>query len=219
MIPTLELLDLPTVTRRLGATDGRLGRLIRRVGPFRPDWRTNLSPYEGLFRSIVFQQLSGQAASTILKRVLALFGDGAIPPPEQLLALPEERLRSAGLSRNKTAAIRDLARRTLEGTVPDRATARQTPDEELIERLVAVRGVGRWTAEMLLMFGLGRTDVLPVSDLGIRKGFQLTYEMKRLPAAVTITRQGRLWAPYRTVASWYLWRAVELTTQDSGLRT
>jgi len=209
-IPTLDSLDLNAVVRHLRAADPRLAELIRRAGPFRPDWRMNISPYQGLFRSIVYQQLSGKAAGTIFRRVLALYGDGAVPEPAQVLATSDDRLRGAGLSRNKTAAIRDLAARTLDGTVPDRATARRTPDQELIDRLVAVRGVGRWTAEMLLMFGLGRPDVLPVSDLGIRKGFQLTYGMKRLPAAGTIMRQGKAWAPYRTVASWYLWRAVEL---------
>jgi DNA-3-methyladenine glycosylase II len=209
-IPSLASLDLNRVVRQLQTADPKLSRLISRVGPFRSDWGMNIAPYQGLFRSIVYQQLSGKAAATILGRVLNLFGDGAIPHPAAVIEVAEERFRSAGLSRNKTAAIRDLAARTLDGTVPDRATADQTPDEALIERLQAVRGVGRWTAEMLLIFGLGRPDILPLSDLGIRKGFQLTYGMKRLPAAVTLTRQGRLWAPYRTVASWYLWRALEL---------
>jgi 3-methyladenine DNA glycosylase/8-oxoguanine DNA glycosylase len=208
-ILTLKSLDLEAVAARLGRTDARLGALIGRIGPVRPTWQLNGSPYEGLFRSIVYQQLSGKAAATILKRVLALFGNGTFPAPELLLAMPEERLRSAGLSRNKTAAIRDLAARTQDGTVPGRATARRMPDAALIERLTAVHGVGRWTAEMLLMFGLGRPDVLPTSDLGIRKGFQVTYGMKRLPAEVTIARQGQRWAPYRTVASWYLWRALD----------
>ena len=209
-IATLKSLDLTRVTAELQAADPVLGRMIARVGVFRPDWTLSASPYEGLFRSIVYQQLSGKAASTILGRVLALFGNGTFPSPERLLAMPEEALRRAGLSRNKAAAIRDLAARTQDGTVPDRTQARRTPDEALIERLTAVRGVGRWTAEMLLMFGLGRPDVLPTSDLGIRKGFQRVYAMRRLPAEVTILRQGARWAPYRTVACWYLWRAVEL---------
>ena len=209
-IPTLKSLDLNRITAELRAADPVLGRLIAEVGLFRPDWTLSASPYEGLFRSIVYQQLSGKAAATILRRVLALFGNGAIPPPERLLEISDQALRGAGLSRNKTAAIRDLATRAREGTVPDRAQARRLPDEVLIERLTTVRGVGRWTAEMLLMFGLGRPDVLPTSDLGIRKGFQRVYAMRRLPAEVTIERQGRRWAPYRTVASWYLWRAVEL---------
>jgi len=209
-IPTLNTIDLPAATAQLSAADPALGRIIKRVGPFEPDWRFDASPYEGLFRSIVFQQLSGKAAGTIFKRVCAACGDGRVPPPDALLPVADNVLRGAGLSRNKTLAIRDLAARTLDGTVPDRATARRTPDEVLIERLVAVRGVGRWTAEMLLMFGLGRTDVLPVSDLGIRKGFQITYGMKRMPAEITMQRQGKRWAPFRTVASWYLWRAVDL---------
>lgn len=184
--------------------------MIDRVGPFLTDWRFTGTPYEALFRSIVYQQLSGKAAGTILGRVLALFGDGRYPGPARVLAMPEERMRAAGLSRNKTAAIRDLAARTLDGTVPDRRTASRMSDEALIEHLSAVRGVGRWTAEMLLMFCLGRPDVLPVSDLGIRKGFQLTFGMKRLPAPVTMLRRGARWAPYRTVASWYLWRCLEI---------
>lgn len=209
-IPTLLEIDLPAATARLSAADPVLGRIIKRVGPFEPDWRFDASPYEGLFRSIVFQQLSGKAAGTIFKRVCAACGEGHVPAPGVVLPVEDGILRGAGLSRNKTLAIRDLAARTIDGTVPDRATARKTPDEALIERLVAVRGIGRWTAEMLLMFGLGRPDVFPVSDLGIRKGFQITYGMKRMPAPVTMHRQGRLWSPFRTIASWYLWRAVEL---------
>lgn len=209
-IPTLARTDLPAATRQLSASDSALARIIKRVGPFEPDWRFDASPYEGLFRSIVYQQLSGKAAGTIFKRVCVACGDGRIPAPESVSPIEDHVLRGAGLSRNKTLAIRDLAARTLDGTVPDRATARRTPDDVLIERLVAVRGVGRWTAEMLLMFGLGRPDVFPTSDLGIRKGFQITFGMKRLPAESTMLRQAKRWAPYRTIASWYLWRAVEL---------
>ena len=187
-----------------------MGMVIKRVGVFTPDWRLDCSPYEGLFRSIVYQQLSGKAAGTIFGRVCAACGNGKIPAPEAVGTFEDGVLRGAGLSRNKMLAIRDLALRTIDGTVPDRATARRTPDGELIDRLVAVRGVGRWTAEMLLMFGLGRPDVFPVSDLGIRKGFQITYGMKRMPAEVTMHRQGKLWAPYRTIASWYLWRILEV---------
>ena len=209
-IPTIKSLDLTAVTRQLSAADPALGKVIKRVGVFTPDWKLDSSPYEGLFRSIVYQHLSGKAAGTIFGRVCAACGNGRIPAPETVGTIEDTILRGAGLSRNKMLAIRDLALRTIDGTVPDRATARRTPDSELIERLVAVRGIGRWTAEMLLMFGLGRPDVLPVSDLGIRKGFQLTYGMKRLPAAVTMNRQGKLWAPYRTIASWYLWRILEV---------
>jgi DNA-3-methyladenine glycosylase II len=207
---TIRSLDLKSVTAQLTKADPALGMVIKRVGVFRPDWRLDSSPYEGLFRSIVYQQLSGKAAGTIFGRVCAACGNGKIPAPEAVGTIEDGVLRGAGLSRNKMLAIRDLALRTIDGTVPDRATARRTPDGELIDRLVAVRGVGRWTAEMLLMFGLGRPDVFPVSDLGIRKGFQITYRMKRLPAEVTMHRQGKLWAPYRTIASWYLWRILEI---------
>jgi DNA-3-methyladenine glycosylase II len=209
-IETLKDLDLRSVTRKLSAADPALGRVIARVGVFTPDWRLDGSPYEGLFRSIVYQQLSGKAAGTIFNRVCAACGNGKIPAPETVGTIEDGVLRGAGLSRNKMLAIRDLALRTIDGTVPNRATARRTPDAELIERLVAVRGVGRWTAEMLLMFGLGRPDVFPVSDLGIRKGFQITYGMKRMPAEVTMLRQAKKWPPYRTVASWYFWRVLEL---------
>jgi 3-methyladenine DNA glycosylase/8-oxoguanine DNA glycosylase len=209
-IPTLSTVDLRAATRQLSTVDPALGRVIQRVGPFEPDWRFDKSPYEGLFRSIVYQQLSGKAAGTIFNRVCAACGDGKIPAPHLVAPIADHVLRGAGLSQNKMLAIRDLAARTLDGTVPDRTTARKTPDEVLIERLVAVRGVGRWSAEMLLMFGLGRTDVFPTSDLGIRKGFQLTYGMKRMPAEVTMVRQAKRWAPYRTIASWYLWRVLDL---------
>ena len=209
-IPTIRSIDLDAVRRQLAQADPALGHVIKRVGAFTPDWRLDASPYEGLFRSIVYQQLSGKAAGTIFNRVCAACGDGKIPAPHLVAPIEDSTLRGAGLSRNKTLAIRDLAARTLDGTVPDRATALKTPDEELIERLVAVRGVGRWTAEMLLMFGLGRPDVFPVSDLGIRKGFQLTYGMKRMPAEVTMVRTAKKWAPYRTIASWYLWRVLEV---------
>jgi len=208
--PSIKSLDLKAVTRQLSVADPALGRVIARVGVFTPDWKLDSSPYEGLFRSIVYQQLSGKAAGTIFGRVCAACGNGKIPAPEAVGTFEDGVLRGAGLSRNKMLAIRDLALRTIDGTVPDRATARRTPDGELIDRLVAVRGVGRWTAEMLLMFGLGRPDVFPVSDLGIRKGFQITYGMKRMPAEVTMHRQGKLWAPYRTIASWYLWRILEV---------
>ena len=207
---TIRSLDLKAVTGQLSKADPALGRVIKQVGVFTPDWKLDSSPYEGLFRSIVYQQLSGKAAGTIFTRVCAACGNGRIPAPETVGTIEDGVLRGAGLSRNKMLAIRDLALRTIDGTVPDRAAARRTPDEELIERLVAVRGVGRWTAEMLLMFGLGRPDVFPVSDLGIRKGFQLTFGMKRMPAEVTMQRQGKLWAPYRTIASWYLWRILEV---------
>jgi len=196
--------------RYLVAADSRLRGIVEGSGPFdfRPERTQSL--FAALLEAIVYQQLTGKAAETILGRVLALFRPRRYPTPNDLLLLPEARLRSAGLSRNKTLALQDLARRVLDGTVPSLAAARRMSDEELIQRLTAVRGVGRWTVEMLLIFRLGRADVLPVSDLGIRKGFQKTFGMRRLPAAVTMTRRAERWRPYRSVASWFLWRAAEL---------
>jgi 3-methyladenine DNA glycosylase/8-oxoguanine DNA glycosylase len=201
--------DPDAAIRHLTAADPELGLIIGRTPAFsvRPTRRQSL--FAALLESIVYQQLSGKAAETILGRVVALFRPRRFPRPEDLVAVPDARLRAAGLSRNKTAALKDLARHTLEGTVPPLARAHAMTDEELIERLTAVRGVGRWTVEMLLIFRLGRPDVLPVGDLGVRKGFRRAFGMRRLPAPVTITRRAERWRPYRSVASWYLWRAAE----------
>jgi 3-methyladenine DNA glycosylase/8-oxoguanine DNA glycosylase len=195
--------------RHLSDADPMLGALIARVGPCLLRPRTQ-SLFAALARAIVYQQLSGSAAATILGRVKAIHAPKRFPTPRDILATPPERLRAAGLSAAKTAALRDLAERSLDGTVPMMRRVRFMGDEEVIERLVQVRGVGRWTAEMLLMFRLGRADVLPVSDLGIRKGFALTFGSRRLPAAITIERRAARWRPYRSVACWYLWRALEL---------
>ena len=168
------------------------------------------SLFQVLIRSIVYQQLTGRAAATILGRVTRLFAPKRFPTPGDLLDIAPELLRGAGLSTAKTAALRDLAARALDGTVPTLSRVRRMHDEEIIERLTAVRGVGRWTVEMLLIFKLGRPDVLPVSDLGVRKGFALTFGSRKLPAPAIMHRRGKRWRPYRSVASWYLWRALEL---------
>ena len=196
--------------RHLSDADPMLGTLIARVGPCLLRPRHTQSLFAAIARAIVYQQLSGMAAATILGRVKAIYAPKRFPTPRDILATPPERLRAAGLSAAKTAALRDLAERSLDGTVPMMRRVRFMGDEEVIERLVRVRGVGRWTAEMLLMFRLGRADVLPVSDLGIRKGFALTFGSRRLPAAITIERRAERWRPYRSVACWYLWRALEL---------
>ncbi len=193
----------------LATTDPVMAELMDRAGPFTLTPETPLSPFQALLRSIVYQQLSGRAAATILGRVLALLPDER-HGPEGLLALPEEALRGAGLSRAKTTAARDLAERTLDGTVPSLAELHRLDDETIVERLTAVRGVGRWTVEMLLIFRLGRPDVLPVTDLGVRKGFQLTYGGAALPAPRALLDHGERWRPYRSVAAWYLWRAVDM---------
>jgi 3-methyladenine DNA glycosylase/8-oxoguanine DNA glycosylase len=196
--------------RHLSDADPVLGALIERVGPYLLRPRSTQSLFAAVARAIVYQQLSGSAAATILGRVKAIYAPKRFPTPRDILATPPERLRAAGLSAAKTAALRDLAERSLDGTVPTMRRVRFMADEDVIGRLVLVRGVGRWTAEMLLMFRLGRADVLPVSDLGIRKGFALTFGNRRLPAAITIERRAERWRPYRSVACWYLWRALEL---------
>lgn len=195
----------------LTAADPALGSVIAASPPFGLVPRDRRSPFEELLRAIVYQQLSGKAAGTIYHRFLALFGrSGRAPAPELVMAMPTEAMRGAGLSRAKAAAIQDLAAKTIAGVVPTLAEAKRLEDELLIERLSAVRGVGRWTAEMFLMFGLGRPDVLPVDDLGVRKGFMRMRGMRRLPAPAYLRRVARRWAPYRTVGSWYCWRATEL---------
>ncbi len=199
--------DARQAVRHLKRADPCLAKLISELGPLRLSVRPAGSPFEALLRAITYQQLSGKAAATIHSRLLDLFPKGLTP--ERLLDVPEASLRVAGLSRNKMLSVRDLATKALDASVPDFATLEAMSDEDIIERLTAVRGVGRWTVEMLLIFTLGRPDVLPLDDLGIRKGFQRAYHMKRLPAAVTMLRAGRLWMPYRSVASWYLWRAVD----------
>jgi len=199
--------DTRRAVRHLRRVDPRLAKLMDRVGPLRMKLRPAGSPFEALLRAITYQQLSGKAAATIHGRLLGLFPGG--PAPERLLALPESDLRGAGLSRNKSLAARDLAAKTLEGSVPDFAVLARMTDDEAVARLTVVRGIGRWSVEMLLIFTLGRPDVLPVDDLGIRKGFQVAYGMRNLPAAVTLRRVARRWSPYRSVASWYLWRATD----------
>lgn len=199
--------DAEQAIAALKAIDAPLAALIERVGPYRLKLRTAPNPFQALMRSIVYQQLSGKAAATIYGRVLDLFPEDELPLPQHILDTPDEALREAGLSRAKTAAVKDLAAKTLGGIVPERAVLRTLEDEAIIERLTAVRGVGRWTVEMLLIFYLGRPDVLPVTDLGVRKGFMHTYDLDDLPSPSALRAHGRRWTPYRSVASWYLWRA------------
>lgn len=180
---------------------------MHQVGPFRLEPDELQSPYEALVESIVYQQLTGKAAATILGRVKNL-SEGKPPSPEEILAIPDETLRQAGLSRPKVAALRDLAHKTLDGTVPSLPELAEMNDEHIVERLTSIRGVGRWTVEMLLMFRLGRMDVLPANDLGVRKGFNRVYGS--MPTPKELLAYGERWRPYRTVASWYLWRATEL---------
>ena len=194
----------------LRAADPALADLLDEVGPFTMQLKAAPSVFSALAEAIVYQQLSGKAAATIFARVRALFPRAhEAPTAEQILRASEAKLRGAGLSGAKLAALRDLARREQDGRIPTLAEANRMSDEAIIERLTEVRGVGRWTAEMLLMFRLGRPDVLPAADYGIRKGFAIAFRKRKLPSVDEVRVRGARWAPYRTVASWYLWRAAE----------
>ena len=205
---------VPPAPRRavshLTRVDPTLGRVIARVGACRFAPRTDGTHFDALVRSIVYQQLSGKAAATIHGRLLGLWR-GQAPTPRQLLRASDEKLRSAGVSRQKIAYLRDLATHVQAGTLPlDRVET--LGDDEVLEDLVRVKGVGRWTAQMFLMFRLGRLDVLPELDLGVQKGIQLAYELPALPRPREVQAIGQPWAPYRSVAAWYLWRLVDDAT-------
>jgi 3-methyladenine DNA glycosylase/8-oxoguanine DNA glycosylase len=181
--------------------------MMRDVGPCRLEMAARQTPYEALFESIVYQQLTARAAATIHKRVLKLFGARRCPRAALVAEATPEFLRTAGLSRSKAEALRDLARHALDGSIPTRAKAEKLGDEEIVELLTSVRGVGRWTVEMFLIFTLGRPDVLPLDDYGVRKGYARTFGRSVLPKPKELAVHGEKWRPYRTVASWYLWRA------------
>ncbi len=209
--------DPARAVAHLRARDPKLAALIDRAGPFRLRLDHSASPFESLLESILYQQLHGKAAAAIHARVRAHFGGD--PTPQLLLDTPDEVLRAAGVSINKIKAFRDLAARTLDGTVPSHAAILKMSDADIVERLTEVRGIGSWTVEMLLIFRLGRPDVLPVTDYGVRKGYALTFQRvpksrplasNDLPKPDVIFRRGRRWAPFRSVASWYLWRACDL---------
>jgi DNA-3-methyladenine glycosylase II len=201
--------DLAEATRHLSAKDEKLAALIAETAPFRIDTDGSESPYEVLLESIAYQSISGKAAATIFGRIKDLGSNGRPPSPKQMLKLPKPVLRKAGLSGAKILAMKDLARKTLEGVVPTHEEALAMSDEELVERLVSVRGIGAWTVEMFLIFRLGRPDVLPIHDLGIKKGWSVTYGKKHMPKPKELLAFGERWRPYRTVASWYMWRAFE----------
>src|SRR5579863_4227294 len=214
--------DPVAALEHLKAGDAKLGALIERVGPFTMKLDPAPSPFESLLESILYQQLHGKAAATIHRRVREYYGGD--PAPQLLIDTPDEPLRAAGVSSNKIKALRDLAARTLDGTVPAHSAIRKMSDAEIIERLTTIRGIGKWTVEMLLIFRLGRPDVFPVTDYGVRKGFALTFqrlpksralEAADLPKADVLLRRGKRWAPYRSIASWYLWRACDLARKTA----
>ena len=198
------------IIEHLGAVDPVMKQLITAAGPFAIETREEHSPFEALARAIAHQQLNGKAAQSILNRFISTCGQGIFPEPAGLLALEDAALRASGFSFAKIAALRDLATKTLSGIVPLREHLHALSDLEVIERLTAVRGIGRWTAEMLLMFQMRRPDVLPVDDFGVRQGFRLAYGLKKMPAPKVLALYGARWAPHRSAAAWYLWRAVDL---------
>ena len=199
--------------RELAARDPTLARLIARVGPYTVKPTRPMRPFDSLAESIAYQQLSGKAAATIFGRVRALYPRRKWFSPDLVLTTADEIFRAAGLSRSKTAAIKDLAAKTIEGVVPTLAVLERLEDEEIITRLTAVRGIGRWTVEMLLLFDLGRLDVWPVDDYGVRKGYAKTFRKRKLPTPKQLLAIGEKWRPYRSVAAWYFWRALELPAE------
>jgi len=201
--------DPTEAVAHLRAADPELAGLIQKVGPFSLKLTPSKSLFEALLRSIVYQQLHGKAAATIHGRVLAVLASHGGTNPEASEKATDDALRGAGLSRNKLRAVRDLAAKCRAGTVPSLAAARKLGDDELVARLTTVRGIGPWTVHMLLLFHLGRADVLPTGDFAIRLAFQRLYRKRRGPTPATISRQAACWQPYRSVASWYLWRSLD----------
>lgn len=200
--------------QELSRADQHLGRIILKVGSFPTKKPKSQPPFESLLRAIVYQQLAGAAAATIFGRVKALGTNGKCPTPEEILRIRKPRLRRAGLSRQKIAAVKDLAKKTLDGTVPTLARIRRMSEEEILERLTQVHGIGEWSVHMFLMFQLGRPDVLPTKDYGILKGFQHIYGLAATPKPTALVEHAEKWRPYRSIACWYLWRALDERNAD-----
>lgn len=209
----LARVDTPAARRKalahLQACDPAMAALIARIGPCRLEVNQERDLFLTLARAIVYQQLHGKAAETIFQRTAALFPRSEVFTAKDIRRASEDKLRSAGLSRNKQLALRDLAAKVLEGTLPVMEELQKLDDETIIDMLTTVRGIGRWTVEMLLMFRLGRPDVLPVDDFGVRKGYMLMHGHSEMPTPKALKAAGEIWAPWRTVASWYLWRATD----------
>jgi len=200
--------------RHLHKADPVMRALIRRIGPCTFEPRRHQSPYEVLVRAVAHQQLHGRAAEAILGRLIALFPGKRFPDPGDVLRTSTRTLRRAGFSRAKILSIKHIAKKAMTGDVPTRRAAARISDEDMVLRLTELRGVGRWTVEMLLMFQLGRPDILPVDDFGIREGFRITYGLRKRPTPKQVLIHGERWRPHRTIASWYLWRAVEHAKQN-----
>ena len=197
----------------LATVDPVMRRLMEDIGPYTLKPNVRRSPFESLARAIAYQQLHDKAAESILKRFMALFPGRKFPRPDELLAMNMSSMRQAGFSQPKILALRDLASKTLDGTVPTTRLINKLDDEAIVERLIEVRGIGRWTVEMLLIFQLGRPDVLPVDDFGVRNGFRIAYGRRAMPTPKQVLQYGERWKPYRTAASWYLWRAADRNKQ------
>ena len=204
-MPALKQAD-----RFLAGADPDFAALIARIGPSQLNIDKSREPYQALMSSITYQQLHGRAAEAILGRVVALFPGHPFPPPDLFLARSDEELRACGLSAAKLRAMRDVAEKAASGFLPSRASAARMENEALIERLTSLRGVGRWTVEMLLIFSLGRPDVLPIDDFGVREGYRKLKKLEIQPKPKALAEIGKAWAPYRSTAAWYLWRASEI---------
>jgi DNA-3-methyladenine glycosylase II len=209
----LLLFDHRAAIAHLSKADRHLADLIERTLAKSVEFNLNIeaaqTPYESLLEAIVYQSISGKAAKVIFERIVAHGANGRCPTPQEILRLRTPTLRKVGLSFAKIAAVRDLAQKTIEGVVPTLDEAVAMSDQELVDRLISVRGIGAWTAEMFLIFRLGRPDVLPIHDYGVQKGFAITYRKKAIPKPRELAAFGERWRPYRTVASWYMWRAVD----------
>jgi DNA-3-methyladenine glycosylase II len=199
---------------RVLKADPVMAGLIAAAGRYRPQPMPDQPPFEVLVRAIAHQQLHGVAAQRILARFVDAFGNGCFPSPQQVVDAEDARLRACGLSYAKIAAVKDLAAKTIAGIVPARSQLDALSDQEIIERLTEVRGIGRWTVEMMLMFQLQRPDVLPVDDFGVRNGFRLAYRLRGMPRSRALAQFGERWKPHRSLAAWYLWRANDLARRN-----
>lgn len=203
------LFDHKIAIAHLSKADKRLAALISKSIEFKLAIEEAQTPYEALLEAIVHQSISGKAARSIFARIEALGTNGRCPTPDEILRVRKPKLRKLGLSNAKAAAMHDLAQKTIDGVVPTLEETHKMSDQEIVDRLITVRGIGAWTVEMFLIFRLGRPDVLPIHDYGVQKGFALTYRKKAIPKPRELAAFGERWRPYRTVASWYMWRAVD----------
>lgn len=195
--------------KHIASADPVMRQIIREIGPCTLAPETRRPPFQSLVQAVAHQQLNGTVANTILTRFKKLFPSHRFPKPDDLKAVTDKQIRACGFSRAKILSIRDIAAKTLSGIVPDSQHIARLSDDEIVERLTEVRGVGRWTVEMLLIFQLGRPDVLPADDFGVRTGFRHAYRKRDLPIVKDLLAHGELWRPHRTTAAWYLWRVAD----------